>query len=262
MGVSMGRKWMSYWNCISHNSVLEKAKLQGKRVGSPGGSVAKDSACQSRRLGTCVLDPWVRKIPWRRKWQPTRAFLPGESHGRGAWLASVSRVRHSWAPEQQVHLGKRTGLPRVRCKEKHWPELGSKDKEHIWGQPCPSSPLCDVPKARLCWKAGEILILGETQQIFSIALDGIFSYLWEFVSTKTDCGTDCIRMSRKSYGTCLRLHVSSREKPEEEVWMIKVRVSENGGSRRGEREFCSGCTPRSLPFSKCHLSAGEGRAIN
>ena len=26
------------------------------------------------------LDPWVRKVPWRRKWQPTPEFLPGESH--------------------------------------------------------------------------------------------------------------------------------------------------------------------------------------
>ena len=25
------------------------------------------------------MDPWVRKIPWRRKWQPTPVFLPGES---------------------------------------------------------------------------------------------------------------------------------------------------------------------------------------
>ena len=28
------------------------------------------------------LDPWVRKIPWRNKWQPTPVFLPGESHGQ------------------------------------------------------------------------------------------------------------------------------------------------------------------------------------
>ena len=27
------------------------------------------------------LDPWVGKIPWSRKWQPTPEFLPGESHG-------------------------------------------------------------------------------------------------------------------------------------------------------------------------------------
>ena len=39
----------------------------------------KESACQCRRRG---FDPWVRKIPWRRKWQPTPVFLPGEFHGQ------------------------------------------------------------------------------------------------------------------------------------------------------------------------------------
>ena len=32
---------------------------------------------------------WVRKIPWRRKWQPIPVFLPGESHGQGS-LAGCS----------------------------------------------------------------------------------------------------------------------------------------------------------------------------
>ena len=32
----------------------------------------------------CGFDSWVRKIPWRRAWQPTPVFLPGESNGRGA----------------------------------------------------------------------------------------------------------------------------------------------------------------------------------
>ena len=27
------------------------------------------------------MNPWVGKIPWRRKWQPTPVFLPGKSHG-------------------------------------------------------------------------------------------------------------------------------------------------------------------------------------
>ena len=27
------------------------------------------------------IPAWVRKIPWRGKWQPTPVFLPGESHG-------------------------------------------------------------------------------------------------------------------------------------------------------------------------------------
>ena len=39
----------------------------------------KESACQYGRLG---FDPWVRKIPWRRKWQPTPVCLPGKSHGQ------------------------------------------------------------------------------------------------------------------------------------------------------------------------------------
>ena len=30
----------------------------------------------------CGFDPWVRKIPWRRKWQPTPVFLSGKSHGQ------------------------------------------------------------------------------------------------------------------------------------------------------------------------------------
>ena len=28
------------------------------------------------------FDPWVKKIPWRRAWQPTLVFLPGEFHGQ------------------------------------------------------------------------------------------------------------------------------------------------------------------------------------
>ena len=39
----------------------------------------KEPACQCRRHG---LDSWVRKIPWRRRWQPTPVFLPGKSHGQ------------------------------------------------------------------------------------------------------------------------------------------------------------------------------------
>ena len=35
-----------------------------------------------RRHRRLRFDPWVRKIPWRRKWQPPPVFLPGESHGQ------------------------------------------------------------------------------------------------------------------------------------------------------------------------------------
>ena len=49
---------------------------------------------QARKWG---FNPWVRKIPWRRAWQPTPVFLPGDSLGErclGATAHSVSGVRH------------------------------------------------------------------------------------------------------------------------------------------------------------------------
>ncbi|CAN0569506.1 unnamed protein product [Rangifer tarandus platyrhynchus] len=45
--------------------------------------------------GRCGFNPWVGKISWRRKWQPTPVFLPGEFHGRGAWQATVHGVTES-----------------------------------------------------------------------------------------------------------------------------------------------------------------------
>ena len=44
------------------------------------GSMGKEPACKFRRHRRCRFDPWVRKIPWRRKWQPTPVFLPEKSH--------------------------------------------------------------------------------------------------------------------------------------------------------------------------------------
>ena len=42
----------------------------------------KEPACQCRRHKRCGFNPWVRKIPWNRRWQPTPVSLPGESHGQ------------------------------------------------------------------------------------------------------------------------------------------------------------------------------------
>ena len=44
-------------------------------MGLPRWLSGKESACQNRRLG---FDPCVRKIPWKRKWQPTPVFLLGK----------------------------------------------------------------------------------------------------------------------------------------------------------------------------------------
>ena len=49
----------------------------------PHGSLSgKGPACQCRRRRRLGFDPWVGKIPWRRKRQPTPVFLPGEFYGQ------------------------------------------------------------------------------------------------------------------------------------------------------------------------------------
>ena len=50
--------------------------------GLPWWISGKEYTCQCRRSNRLGFDPWVRKIPWKRAWQPTPVFLPGESHGQ------------------------------------------------------------------------------------------------------------------------------------------------------------------------------------
>ena len=59
-------------HCLTLYMVLE--------ANFPGGSYSKASACNEGD------DPWVVKIPWKRKWQPTLVFLPGKSHGQRSLL--------------------------------------------------------------------------------------------------------------------------------------------------------------------------------
>ena len=53
-----------------------------KVVGFPGGISGKEPTCQCRRCKKHEITLWVRKIPWKKAWQPTPVFLPGESHGQ------------------------------------------------------------------------------------------------------------------------------------------------------------------------------------
>ena len=93
--------------CVCFSRLLNE-KLTQKRpakilVGLPKWLSGKESACQCRRHERPRFNPWVRKIPWRRKEQPSSVFWPGESHGHRACrrLQSMGsqRVRHNWATE-------------------------------------------------------------------------------------------------------------------------------------------------------------------
>ena len=74
-------------NQIPHGTTKTSAAKQIVKYGWLSG---KESACQCKR---CEFDPWVRKIPWRRKRQPTPVFLPGKFHGQRS-LAGYSPQDH------------------------------------------------------------------------------------------------------------------------------------------------------------------------
>ena len=71
--------------------------------GFPGSAVGKEPACQCSRRKRHGFNPWVGEIPWRRAWQPTAVFLPGQSHGQRhhrvaksqTWLKRVSACTHT-----------------------------------------------------------------------------------------------------------------------------------------------------------------------
>ena len=81
-------------------------------LGFPGSATGKELACQCRRLKRYWFDPCVRKIPWRRAWQPTPMFLPWRSHGQKSlagckeshmsqWLNNSKNkyfIQASWVP--------------------------------------------------------------------------------------------------------------------------------------------------------------------
>ena len=68
--------WVSSCIKAGHKLVLE---LNNHYIEDfPGGSDSKVCLPYVRP----GFDPWVREIPWRRKWQSTSVLFPGKSHGQ------------------------------------------------------------------------------------------------------------------------------------------------------------------------------------
>ena len=97
-----------YWKCLIHprfqkqstkvNSVSNRILITcyEDNIWIPWWLKGTEPTCQCWRHG---FNPWIGKIPWRRKWQSTAVFLPGESHGpeEPGRLQStrLQRVRHN-----------------------------------------------------------------------------------------------------------------------------------------------------------------------
>ena len=87
-----------------------------KETGFPGGASGKEPACQCRRCKWCRFDSWVGKLPWRRAWQPTPVFLPGESNGQRSLVDySPWGCKESDTTEVTEHSTLQRGT------RKHWP---------------------------------------------------------------------------------------------------------------------------------------------
>ena len=59
----------------------------------PWASLMVKICLQCKRPG---FNPWVRKIPWKREWQPTPVFLPGEPHGQSGCYSPWGRRVGNW----------------------------------------------------------------------------------------------------------------------------------------------------------------------
>ena len=88
---SMGFSRQEYWSEVLLPSL-------------PYGASGKEPTCQCRRHKRHRYDPWVRKIPWRRKWQPAPICLPGKSHGQWRLAATVHGVTKSQTRLKQLSM--------------------------------------------------------------------------------------------------------------------------------------------------------------
>jgi len=80
----------------------------------PGGASGRETACQCRRGKRCGFNPWIRKIPWRRKWQPTPVFLLGKFYGAeepdGLQYIVLQRVGHDEVTKHSLVIGETSDI--------------------------------------------------------------------------------------------------------------------------------------------------------
>ena len=84
---------------------------------------SKESACQCRRDKRCRFDPWVGKIPWRRKYNPLQFICLGNPTDRGIWWATVHGVTQSDTTERLIHTHTNIISPNNSKYSNHWVHL-------------------------------------------------------------------------------------------------------------------------------------------
>ena len=129
--------------------------------GFPGGSDGNSICLQCVRPG---FNPWVVKIPWRRKWQPIPVLLPGKFHGlRGSsepgrlQFMGSPRVGHDWATS--LYFFTLYGL-------KHFQEHLISSVMCIWESFSPRSHHCSIHNGFGCICKQDTLLVCIHLQVF------------------------------------------------------------------------------------------------
>ena len=96
-----GRKIKNRWHGVWVEYQPPIFMSIGNLWGFPSGASGKEPICQWRRYKRFRLDAWVGKIPWKRAWQPTPVFLPGEFRRQteepdGLQFMESQRVGQDW----------------------------------------------------------------------------------------------------------------------------------------------------------------------
>ena len=94
------------WWAAVYGIAQNRTQLKSLSSSSSG----KEFTCQCRRCKRHRFNPWVRKIPWSWKWQPTPVFLPGESPGQRSLVGYSSRGRRKSDMTEHAHLLQRVQL--------------------------------------------------------------------------------------------------------------------------------------------------------
>ena len=83
----------------------------------------QELTCQCRRYKKRGFNPWVRKIPWSRRWQPTPVFLPGKFHGQRSLAGYNSQGHKELDTTEQLSIQRESGCPELNKKPKVQTEM-------------------------------------------------------------------------------------------------------------------------------------------
>ena len=128
LGWESGFRKKNYFKLLANlldslqKKVVLKKQCKYKKLGFPDGLADKESPSQCKIHRKWGFDPWIRKIPWSRKWQLTPVFLPGKSLGQRSLMGytpwGCKESKHDWATK---HIKAHVSILPVYSLE--WEEL-------------------------------------------------------------------------------------------------------------------------------------------